>query len=91
MNENLPFYSCNDDEFTNIISLENNTSNDQSITMTASVTNEIKLRKSLAQYMPFYTCSDYVIQSDCIKVKNNLYKLLKIIVLQQNVIILLKE
>ena len=47
MNKNLPFYSCNDDELTNIISLINNTSNVQSITMTASVTNEIKIRKNV--------------------------------------------
>ena len=61
MNKNLPFYSCNDDELTSIISLENSSSNDLSTTMTANVTNEIKLRKSLAQYMTFYTCTEYVI------------------------------
>ena len=42
--------------------------------MTASVTNEIKIRKSLAQYMPFYTCSDYVIQSECITNKEQFVK-----------------
>ena len=78
MNKNLPFYSCNDDELTSIISPENSYSNDLSITMTAKVTNEIKLRKSLAQYLPFYTCSDYVIQSECITSKEQFVKTFEI-------------
>ena len=78
MNKNLPFYSCNDDELTSIISLENSSSNDLSITMTANVTNEIKLRKSQAQYLPFYTCSDYVIQSECITSKEQFVKTFEI-------------
>ena len=64
MNKNLPFYSCNDDELTSIISPENSYSNDLSITMTANVTNEIKLRKSLAQTMLY--------NQNVLQVKNNL-------------------
>ena len=60
MNENLPFSSCNDIELSDVLFV-NKINSTQNESMT---TNKIKDNVILAQYMPFYKCSDYWIQRE---------------------------
>ena len=61
MNENLPFTNCNDVELSNVLSVERNQISTQNGTMAK---NKNKCNVILAQYMPFYKCSDYWIQRE---------------------------
>ena len=61
MNENLPFINCNDVELSSVLSVERNLVNTQNKTMAKS---KNKGNVILAQYMPFYKCSDYWIQRE---------------------------
>ena len=61
MNEKFPFSSCNDAELGRILSVERNLGNTQNGTMAKNKTNNSTI---LAQYMPFYKCSDYWIQRE---------------------------
>ena len=61
MNENLPFLNCSDVELSNVFFVEGNIENTQNETMAK---NKIKSNVILAQYMPFYKCSDYWIQRE---------------------------
>ena len=61
MNENLPFINCNDVEFSNLLSVGRDSENTKNETMAK---NKNKSKVILAQYMPFYKCSDYWIQRE---------------------------
>ena len=61
MNENLPFINCNDVELSSVLSVERNLVSTQNKTMAKS---KNKGNVILAQYMPFYKCSDYWIQRE---------------------------
>ena len=61
MNETLPFINCNDVELSNLLSVEGNSENNKNKTMAK---NNNKSKEILAQYMPFYKCSDYWIQRE---------------------------
>ena len=74
MNDNLPFNNCNDDELTSIVSVESKFSNTQYENTKMRNKNIIQIRKSLAQYLPFYNSSDYVIQTECISSKEQFLK-----------------
>ena len=74
MNENLPFNNCNDDELSGILDLGNSILNIQCNTMAIFTSNETQLRKSFAQHMPFYNCSDYVLQIESISNKEQFVK-----------------
>ena len=65
-NNNFPFNNCDDDELVSALSEESNISNTQIETVTLRNKNIIQIRKSFAQNLPFYNCSDYVIQIECI-------------------------
>ena len=71
MDENLPYSNCNDAELSNILSVERNLDNTQNEITTL---NQIKTNVILAQYMPFYNCSDYWIQREYL---TNTEKILK--------------
>ena len=61
MNENIPFSNCNDVELSSVLFVESNLENTQNESMPI---NKTKNKEILAQYMPFYKCSDYWIQRE---------------------------
>ena len=58
MYDNLPFRYCNDDELDSILSVVRNRVKPRYETMTRNIT--------LAQQLPFYNCTDYVMLTECL-------------------------
>lgn len=74
MNDILPFNDCSDVDLRGMFHVDSNIVNIQGETATTNKMTKMQIYKSLAQHLPFYNCSDYTLQVECMSNKDKFLK-----------------